>query len=130
MSTIQTNQIRVHKSKHASAAKKELSEEDKTRLQAIDDARANNFRRSIPMIQKMLKTNREKLKQKDHDESLTTFIDIKIFNVKLFSIDNHYRYDLKMLQYIQESIEKLYRIIKDFIKYADKVETDIGQIGS
>ncbi|KAA6388422.1 MAG: hypothetical protein EZS28_016055 [Streblomastix strix] len=53
MSTIQTNQIRVHKSKHASVAKKELSEEDKTRLQAIDDAITNGFRKSmqIPTLQ-------------------------------------------------------------------------------
>ncbi|KAA6379273.1 MAG: hypothetical protein EZS28_025201 [Streblomastix strix] len=53
MSTIQTNQIRVHKSKHASVAKKELSEEDKTRLQAIDDAITNGFRKSmqIPPLQ-------------------------------------------------------------------------------
>ncbi|KAA6381036.1 MAG: hypothetical protein EZS28_023436 [Streblomastix strix] len=41
MSTIQTNQIRVHKSKHVSVAKKELSEEDKTRLQAIDSTITN-----------------------------------------------------------------------------------------
>ncbi|KAA6355861.1 MAG: hypothetical protein EZS28_048611, partial [Streblomastix strix] len=53
MSTIQTNQIRVHKCKHASIAKKELSEEDKTRLQAIDDAITNGFRKSmqIPPLQ-------------------------------------------------------------------------------
>ncbi|KAA6373662.1 MAG: hypothetical protein EZS28_030810, partial [Streblomastix strix] len=52
MSTIQTNQIRVHKSKHASVAKKELFE-DKTRLQAIDDAITNGFRKSmqIPPLQ-------------------------------------------------------------------------------
>ncbi|KAA6375886.1 MAG: hypothetical protein EZS28_028585 [Streblomastix strix] len=53
MSTIQTNHIRVHKSKHASVAKKELSEEDKTRLQAIDDAITNGFKKSmqIPTLQ-------------------------------------------------------------------------------
>ncbi|KAA6319019.1 MAG: hypothetical protein EZS28_054869, partial [Streblomastix strix] len=44
MTTIQTNQIRVHKSKHASVAKKELSEEDKARLQAIDEAITNGFK--------------------------------------------------------------------------------------
>jgi hypothetical protein len=44
---IKTNQIRVHKSKHASLAKKELSEEDKIRLQAIDDAITNGFRKAI-----------------------------------------------------------------------------------
>ncbi|KAA6403928.1 MAG: hypothetical protein EZS28_000541 [Streblomastix strix] len=47
MSTIQTNQIRVHKSKHASVVKKELSEQDKTRLQAIDDAITNGFKKAI-----------------------------------------------------------------------------------
>ncbi|KAA6336104.1 MAG: hypothetical protein EZS28_052904, partial [Streblomastix strix] len=53
MTTIQTNQIRVHKSKHASVVKKELSEEDKTRLQAIDDAIINGFRKAvqIPALQ-------------------------------------------------------------------------------
>ncbi|KAA6356288.1 MAG: hypothetical protein EZS28_048186, partial [Streblomastix strix] len=53
MTTIQTNQIRVHKSKHASVAKKELSEEDKARLQAIDDAITNGFRKTmqIPPLQ-------------------------------------------------------------------------------
>ncbi|KAA6353213.1 MAG: hypothetical protein EZS28_051260 [Streblomastix strix] len=44
MTTIQTNKIRVHKSKHASIAKKELSEEDKARLQAIDEAITNGFK--------------------------------------------------------------------------------------
>ncbi|KAA6376216.1 MAG: hypothetical protein EZS28_028257 [Streblomastix strix] len=64
MTTIQTNQIRVHKSKHANAtklptsfaqsvAKKELSEEDKARLQAIDEAITNGFRKTmqIPQLQ-------------------------------------------------------------------------------
>ncbi|KAA6398415.1 MAG: hypothetical protein EZS28_006060 [Streblomastix strix] len=53
MSTIQTNQIRVHKSKHANVAKKELSEEDKARLQTIDDAVTNGFRKKIqiPFLQ-------------------------------------------------------------------------------
>ncbi|KAA6383543.1 MAG: hypothetical protein EZS28_020931 [Streblomastix strix] len=53
MTTIQTNQIRVHKSKHVSVVKKELSEEDKARLQTIDDAIANGFRKSmqIPPLQ-------------------------------------------------------------------------------
>ncbi|KAA6349352.1 MAG: hypothetical protein EZS28_051937 [Streblomastix strix] len=53
MTTIQTNQIRVHKSKHASTVKKELSEEDKARLQAIDDAITNCFRKpvQIPALQ-------------------------------------------------------------------------------
>ncbi|KAA6364483.1 MAG: hypothetical protein EZS28_039990 [Streblomastix strix] len=44
MTTIQTNQIGVHKSKHASVVKKELSEEDKARLQAIDEAMTNGFK--------------------------------------------------------------------------------------
>ncbi|KAA6361911.1 MAG: hypothetical protein EZS28_042562 [Streblomastix strix] len=53
MTTIQTNQIRVHKSKHASVVKKELSEEDKARLQAIDEAITNGFRKAmqIPQLQ-------------------------------------------------------------------------------
>ncbi|KAA6357112.1 MAG: hypothetical protein EZS28_047361, partial [Streblomastix strix] len=51
LSTIQTNQIRVHKSKHASVAKKELSEEDKTRLQAIDDAITNGFRKAAEPLE-------------------------------------------------------------------------------
>ncbi|KAA6362253.1 MAG: hypothetical protein EZS28_042220 [Streblomastix strix] len=53
MTTIQTNQIRVHKSKHASIVKKELSEEDKARLQAIDEAITNGFRKAvqIPALQ-------------------------------------------------------------------------------
>ncbi|KAA6374648.1 MAG: hypothetical protein EZS28_029827 [Streblomastix strix] len=53
MTTIQTNQIRVHKSKHASTVKKELSEEDKARLQAIDEAITNGFRKAvqIPVLQ-------------------------------------------------------------------------------
>ncbi|KAA6392427.1 MAG: hypothetical protein EZS28_012049 [Streblomastix strix] len=53
MTAIQTNQIRVHKSKHASVVKKELSEEDKARLQAIDDAITNGFRKTmqIPPLQ-------------------------------------------------------------------------------
>ncbi|KAA6363952.1 MAG: hypothetical protein EZS28_040522 [Streblomastix strix] len=53
MTTIQTNQIRVHKSKHASTVKKELSEEDKARLQAIDEAITNGFRKAvqIPALQ-------------------------------------------------------------------------------
>ncbi|KAA6371893.1 MAG: hypothetical protein EZS28_032581 [Streblomastix strix] len=53
MTTIQTNQIRVHKSKHASTVKKELSEEDKARLQVIDEAITNRFRKAvqIPALQ-------------------------------------------------------------------------------
>ncbi|KAA6391130.1 MAG: hypothetical protein EZS28_013344 [Streblomastix strix] len=49
MTTIQTNQIRVHKSKHASVVKKELSEEDKARLQAIDEAITNGFRKAVDL---------------------------------------------------------------------------------
>ncbi|KAA6374238.1 MAG: hypothetical protein EZS28_030236 [Streblomastix strix] len=53
MTTIQTNQIRVHKNKHASVVKKELSEEDKARLQAIEEAITNGFRKAvqIPALQ-------------------------------------------------------------------------------
>ncbi|KAA6402713.1 MAG: hypothetical protein EZS28_001754 [Streblomastix strix] len=49
MTTIQINQIRVHKSKHASVVKKELSEEDKARLQAIDEAITNGFRKAADL---------------------------------------------------------------------------------
>ncbi|KAA6376925.1 MAG: hypothetical protein EZS28_027548 [Streblomastix strix] len=53
MTTIQTKQIRVHKSKHVSTVKKELSDEDKVRLQAIDEAKTNRFRKAvqIPALQ-------------------------------------------------------------------------------
>ncbi|KAA6392535.1 MAG: hypothetical protein EZS28_011938 [Streblomastix strix] len=47
MTTIQTNQLRVHKSKQAIVAKKLLSKEDKMRLQAIDGAITNGFRKQI-----------------------------------------------------------------------------------
>ncbi|KAA6398829.1 MAG: hypothetical protein EZS28_005647 [Streblomastix strix] len=57
MTTIQTNQIRVHKSKHASVVKKELSEEDKTRLQAIDDATTNGFRKAVQIPQLQIPQN-------------------------------------------------------------------------
>ncbi|KAA6394932.1 MAG: hypothetical protein EZS28_009538 [Streblomastix strix] len=57
MSTIQTNQIRVHKSKHASLIKKELSEEDKVRLQAIDEAITNGFRKAIQVPQLQILRN-------------------------------------------------------------------------
>ncbi|KAA6369478.1 MAG: hypothetical protein EZS28_034995 [Streblomastix strix] len=51
MATIQMNQIRVHKSRHANVAKTELLEEDKARLQAIDDAKINGFRKTIQIPQ-------------------------------------------------------------------------------
>ncbi|KAA6364122.1 MAG: hypothetical protein EZS28_040351, partial [Streblomastix strix] len=53
MITIQINQIRVYQSKHVSTVKKELSEEDKARLQAIDEAITIGFRKAvqIPAIQ-------------------------------------------------------------------------------
>ncbi|KAA6403225.1 MAG: hypothetical protein EZS28_001240 [Streblomastix strix] len=53
MTTIQTNQIKVHKSKHASVVKKELSEENNARLQTIDEAITNRFRKTvqIPALQ-------------------------------------------------------------------------------
>ncbi|KAA6402379.1 MAG: hypothetical protein EZS28_002097 [Streblomastix strix] len=57
MTAIQTNQIRVHKSKHASTVKKELSEEDKTRLQAIDDAITNGFRKAVQIPQLQIPRN-------------------------------------------------------------------------
>ncbi|KAA6386325.1 MAG: hypothetical protein EZS28_018149 [Streblomastix strix] len=60
MTTIQINQIRVHKSKYASTVKKELSEEDKTRLQAIDDAITNGFRKAIEIPP--LQVQRDQLK--------------------------------------------------------------------
>ncbi|KAA6366138.1 MAG: hypothetical protein EZS28_038335 [Streblomastix strix] len=57
MTAIQTNQIRVHKSKHASVVKKELSEEDKTRLQSIDDAITNGFKKAIQIPQLQIPRN-------------------------------------------------------------------------
>ncbi|KAA6366647.1 MAG: hypothetical protein EZS28_037825, partial [Streblomastix strix] len=61
MTTIQTNQIRVHKSKHASVAKKELSEEDKARLQAIDDAITNGFRKTMQISTLQIQRNQLQL---------------------------------------------------------------------
>ncbi|KAA6389805.1 MAG: hypothetical protein EZS28_014670 [Streblomastix strix] len=60
MTTIYTNQIRVHKSKHASVVKKELSEEDKERLQANDDAITNGFRIAIEIPQLQIPRNQLK----------------------------------------------------------------------
>ncbi|KAA6361875.1 MAG: hypothetical protein EZS28_042597, partial [Streblomastix strix] len=57
MTTIQTNQIRVHKSKHASIVKKELSEEDKARLQAIDEAITNGFRKAVQIPQLQIQSS-------------------------------------------------------------------------
>ncbi|KAA6325720.1 MAG: hypothetical protein EZS28_054034, partial [Streblomastix strix] len=57
MTTIQTNQIRVHKSKHASVAKKELSDEDKARLQAIDEAITNGFRKAVQIPQLQIQSS-------------------------------------------------------------------------
>ncbi|KAA6380727.1 MAG: hypothetical protein EZS28_023748 [Streblomastix strix] len=69
MTTIQTNQIRVHKSKHASVVKKEFSEEDKARLQAIDEAITNGFRKAVQIpalqIQSSIQTP---LRSRDIDE--------------------------------------------------------------
>ncbi|KAA6320974.1 MAG: hypothetical protein EZS28_054616 [Streblomastix strix] len=57
MTTIQTNQIRVHKSKHASVVKKELSDEDKARLQAIDEAITNGFRKAVQIPQLQIQSS-------------------------------------------------------------------------
>ncbi|KAA6381241.1 MAG: hypothetical protein EZS28_023233 [Streblomastix strix] len=57
MTTIQTNQIRVHKSKHVSVVKKEFSEEDKARLQAIDEAITNGFRKAIQIPQLQIQSS-------------------------------------------------------------------------
>ncbi|KAA6382744.1 MAG: hypothetical protein EZS28_021730 [Streblomastix strix] len=57
MTTIQTNQIRAHKSKHASVVKKELSEEDKARLQAIDEAITNGFRKAVQIPQLLIQSS-------------------------------------------------------------------------
>ncbi|KAA6393519.1 MAG: hypothetical protein EZS28_010955 [Streblomastix strix] len=78
MTTIQTNQIRVHKSKHASVVKKELSEEDKTRLQAIDDAITNGFRKAIEIPQ--LQIPRNQLKP-IFSHQLSTPIQSREFNI-------------------------------------------------
>ncbi|KAA6384990.1 MAG: hypothetical protein EZS28_019484 [Streblomastix strix] len=47
MTILQTNQIIVHKSKHAKTVKKEFSEEDNARLQAIDEAIMNGFKKAV-----------------------------------------------------------------------------------
>ncbi|KAA6402231.1 MAG: hypothetical protein EZS28_002246 [Streblomastix strix] len=57
MTTIQTNQIRVHKSKHANPVKKELSQEGMERLQAIVDAITNSFRKQIEIPQLQVQRN-------------------------------------------------------------------------
>ncbi|KAA6378794.1 MAG: hypothetical protein EZS28_025679 [Streblomastix strix] len=57
MTTIQTNQIRVHKSKHASTVKKVLSDEDKARLQAIDEAITNGFRKAVQIPQLQIQSS-------------------------------------------------------------------------
>ncbi|KAA6390494.1 MAG: hypothetical protein EZS28_013979 [Streblomastix strix] len=57
MTTIQTNQIRVHKSKHVSTVKKELSEEDKARLQAIDEAITNGFWKAVQIPQLQIQSS-------------------------------------------------------------------------
>ncbi|KAA6366382.1 MAG: hypothetical protein EZS28_038092 [Streblomastix strix] len=51
MTTIQTNQIRVHKSKHVSTVKEKLSGYDKARLQAIYEAITNGFRKAVQISQ-------------------------------------------------------------------------------
>ncbi|KAA6377471.1 MAG: hypothetical protein EZS28_027001 [Streblomastix strix] len=72
MTTIQTNQIRVHKSKHASLAKKELSDADKIRLQTIDDAITNGFRKAIQVPQ--LQISRNELQPISSDELITSSV--------------------------------------------------------
>ncbi|KAA6374280.1 MAG: hypothetical protein EZS28_030194 [Streblomastix strix] len=65
MTTIQTNQIRVHKSKHVSLAKKELLEADKIRFQAIDDVITNGFRKAIQIPQLQILRNEQQLTYSD-----------------------------------------------------------------
>ncbi|KAA6381876.1 MAG: hypothetical protein EZS28_022599 [Streblomastix strix] len=55
--TKQINQIRVHKSKHVSTVKKELSEEDKARLQAIDEVITNEFRKAVQIPQLQIQSS-------------------------------------------------------------------------
>ncbi|KAA6393244.1 MAG: hypothetical protein EZS28_011230 [Streblomastix strix] len=57
MTTIQTNQIIVHKSKHVITVKKELSEEGKARLQAIDEAITNGFRKAVQIPQLLIQSS-------------------------------------------------------------------------
>ncbi|KAA6399861.1 MAG: hypothetical protein EZS28_004616 [Streblomastix strix] len=59
MTTIQTNQIKVHKSKHVDTVKNELSEEEKARLQAIDEAITNGFRKAVQIPQSYLRQELE-----------------------------------------------------------------------
>ncbi|KAA6395991.1 MAG: hypothetical protein EZS28_008482 [Streblomastix strix] len=57
MTTTQTNHISVHKNKHASVVKKELSEEDNARLQAIDEAITNGFRKAVQIPQLQIQSS-------------------------------------------------------------------------
>ncbi|KAA6376297.1 MAG: hypothetical protein EZS28_028176 [Streblomastix strix] len=54
MTTIQSNQIRIHKNKHVSTDKKDLSEDDQARIQAIDEAITNGFRKAVQNPQQQI----------------------------------------------------------------------------
>ncbi|KAA6373310.1 MAG: hypothetical protein EZS28_031163 [Streblomastix strix] len=57
MTTIQTKQIRVQKSKHVNTIKKELSEENKAKLLAIDEAITNGFRKAVQIPQLQIQSS-------------------------------------------------------------------------
>ncbi|KAA6366745.1 MAG: hypothetical protein EZS28_037729 [Streblomastix strix] len=207
MTTIQTNQIRVHKSKHASTVKKELSEEDKARLQAIDEAITNGFRKAVQIPQLQIqssvqtplrsrdliideeepqreiqterprrhKYNINKYKEVPRETAQVepeqvvkdTYLSHPNLEVQKFIIDTIWRQEEKDIEVVMEeplmrfnsctskkykkkeivrvddvliknvsisnidnvlwnSIEKLYRVNKDFVRLSDKLESDIG----
>ncbi|KAA6388258.1 MAG: hypothetical protein EZS28_016215 [Streblomastix strix] len=57
MTTIQTKQIRVQKSIHVNTIKKELSEENKALLLAIDEAITNGFRKAVQIPQLQIQSS-------------------------------------------------------------------------
>ncbi|KAA6361563.1 MAG: hypothetical protein EZS28_042910 [Streblomastix strix] len=216
MTTIQTNLIRVLKSKHASVIQKELSEEDKARLQAIDEAITNGFRKAVDLTindweepQREIQTKRprrhryniNKYKEVPHETAQVdpeqvvkdTYLSHPNLEVQKFIIDTIWRcvdsrkkgedfifssdnfiklwalitqeeeeeievvMEEPLMKYISctskkykkeivrvddvliknvstsnldnvlwNSIEKLYRVNKDFVRLSDKLESDIG----
>ncbi|KAA6363892.1 MAG: hypothetical protein EZS28_040581 [Streblomastix strix] len=214
MITIQTNQIGVQKSKHVSTVKNELSDEDKARLQAIDEAITNGFRKAVqipqlqiqssiqtPLRSKDLNIDEEEPQQEIQTERprryrysinkykedpretaqveqeqvvMDTYLSHPNLEVQKFIIDTIWRcvesfkkeeekdievvmekslkrynsciskkYKKKEIERIDDvliknvsisnidnvlwnSIEKLYRVNKDFVRLSDKLESDIG----
>ncbi|KAA6397377.1 MAG: hypothetical protein EZS28_007098 [Streblomastix strix] len=131
MTTIQTNQIGVHQSKHASVVKNELSEEDKTRLQAIDDAIINGFRKTMQIPQ--LQVLRNQLQPISTSGLTGSSIEISQQNNELNSIPMNRRNskeESKQIVHDDEQVQKfiidvVWRTVyyhkkeKDFIFYSD-----------